>query len=92
MNKLELVQRLSEKLGRDKEILAKKTVDLFFNQIKESLLSGEDVEVRGFGVFRVKTTEAHVARNPRTGEQVQVPSRRRPVFKVGLNLKERINK
>ena len=91
MNKLELIQKLSAALGDDKDDLAKKTIDLFFDRIKQSLISGENVEIRGFGVFKVKTKNVYIGRNPKTGKKVKIPTRKHPSFKAGLKLKERIN-
>ncbi|MDX1386469.1 MAG: integration host factor subunit beta [bacterium] len=92
MNKSDLVEILSEKL----KTLSKKEVDLIvdtvFNKMTESLGRGERIEIRGFGSFEVRTRDARQGRNPKSGEKVYVNTRRVPFFKVGKELKERINK
>jgi len=92
MNKSDLVEYLSEQL----KTLSKKEVDLIvdtvFNKMTESLSRGERIEIRGFGSFEVRTRDAREGRNPKSGEKVFVDTRRVPFFKVGKELKERINK
>jgi len=56
----------------------------------ESLRKGDRIEIRGFGSFQVKVREAREGRNPKTGEEVKIPAKRTPFFKVGKELKERI--
>jgi hypothetical protein len=57
----------------------------------ESLRKGDRIEIRGFGSFQVKVREAREGRNPKTGEEVKIPAKRTPFFKVGKELKERVN-
>ena len=59
--------------------------------IKEALASGDKVEIRGFGSFRARTRKTRMGRNPRTGEQVLVPEKHVPFFKVGKELRELVN-
>ncbi len=91
MNKSDLVERISDQL----KTLSKKEVDLIvdtiFNKMTESLGRGERIEIRGFGSFEVRTRDARNGRNPKTGNKVYVNTRRVPFFKVGKELKERIN-
>ena len=63
-----------------------------FDEITAALARGDRVELRGFGAFSVKAREPRVGRNPRTGEQVEVGSKRMPFFKAGKELRERINR
>ena len=65
------------------------TVDLFLKKIGDLLVQGQHLEIRGFGTSKVKERKERMARNPRTGEAVPVPSRRVPVFKVSKMLKDR---
>jgi integration host factor subunit beta len=67
-------------------------VDVIFDAITDTLLKGDRVEIRGFGSFKVKQREARVGRNPRTGEAVQIPAKRVPLFKVGKKLQEMVNR
>lgn len=63
-----------------------------FDEITDALARGDRVELRGFGAFSVKARDPRVGRNPRTGEPVEVGSKRLPFFKAGKELRERINK
>ena len=68
---------------------AQKAVDALFTRLREQLIEGHRIEIRGFGVLNVKDTKAKPgARNPRTGEHVFVPARRKILFKPGKQLKE----
>lgn len=76
-----------------KKSLASKMVDSIFNAMRESLINGDRIEIRGFGVFQVKGTKPKpAARNPRTGEIIYVPARRKTHFKPGKLLKEALHK
>ena len=57
----------------------------------EALQRGERIEIRGFGTFQVKVREAREGRNPKTGEEVHIPAKRTPFFKVGNELKKMVN-
>tara|TARA_A100001015_G_scaffold120287_1_gene133335 strand:+ start:682 stop:948 length:267 start_codon:yes stop_codon:yes gene_type:complete len=71
---------------------ASKIVNVFFDTISEAISKGERVELRGFGVFDVKVREARIARNPKNGEAVAVPEKKVPFFRMGKDMKDRINK
>ena len=66
-------------------------VDIFFQSIVNALERGEKIELRGFGSFRIRQRNARQGRNPKTGDQVSVPSKRIPYFKPGRELKELLN-
>ncbi|MFZ9394524.1 MAG: integration host factor subunit beta [Erythrobacter sp.] len=66
-------------------------VDIFFDEIAERLADGGRVELRGFGAFSTRQRESRQGRNPRTGEMVDVPSKRVPYFKPGKEMRKRIN-
>ena len=87
---------LAEDVARDIEcpkILVVKMVDTVFSSMRESLIDGNRIEIRGFGVFEVKDTKAKpAARNPRTGEIVYVPARRKSHFKHGIILRDALHK
>ena len=91
MTKADLVEQVAEAIGPG---ITKKdcalVVDGFLNAVKLALSKGENIEIRGFGTFKVKQRKARMARNPRTGEAVPVPERRVPVFKVSKMLKDRV--
>lgn len=67
-------------------------VNLFFDTLKEALLKGEEIELRGFGSFRFRKRSSRSGRNPRTGEPVKVPPKKVLYFKPSKLLKELINK
>jgi integration host factor subunit beta len=91
MTKSELVTRLAEQNPhlylRDIE----RIVDAVFETMTQALVRGDRVELRGFGAFSVKEREARTGRNPRTGEQVDVPAKRLPFFKLGKALRDSLN-
>lgn len=91
MTKADLVERVSESIGPG---VTKKdcalVVDGFLNAMKQALAQGDHIEIRGFGTFKVRRRKSRTARNPRTGEAVQVPSRAVPVFKPSKHLRSRV--
>ena len=90
MNKSELVEKLGEKSGIG-SIQAEDIVNLIIEQMRLALTSGKRIEIRGFGSFTVKDYESYQGRNPKTGEKIWVSPKRLPTFKVGKELRERLN-
>ncbi len=90
MNKSDLIESLAERRKMTQKE-ADLVVNLVLDGMTEALRRGERIEIRGFGSLIVKTYEPYVGRNPKTGEQVQVPAKRLPFFKVGKELKERVD-
>ncbi len=90
MTKAELVEIISEETGVNKKDTGI-IVNLIMENIGQALVTGDKVEFRGFGSFKVKTRRARLARNPRTGESVDVPAKRVPFFKASNDLKSRLN-
>ena len=90
MNKSELIERLSQKsdLG---QLQAEDIVNLMFDKMKNALSGAKRIEIRGFGSFVVKDYESYWGRNPKTGEKIWVQPKRLPAFKVGKELRERLN-
>src|SRR5688572_11540709 len=90
MTKADLIALVAEKLkfpwGR-----AELVVDHIFESMIEALKRGEGIEIRGFGSFTIREYEAYEGRNPRTGETVHVKPKRLAFFKVGKELRERVN-
>jgi len=68
----------------------KKIVQKTFDVIVDSLMHGDKVELRNFGVFKIKERRARFGRNPRTGQSVPVPPRKVVVFKSGLEMKQKV--
>ncbi len=90
MNKSELIKALSEEANLPMEDAAL-VVTTFVDCMKDSLLAGERVEIRGFGSFKVKEYEGYTGRNPKTGDSVTVEPKRLPFFRAGKELKEFLN-
>jgi integration host factor subunit beta len=90
LTKRALVEEVARAAGLTKKD-AESVLDTVLGGIVESLRRGEKVELRGFGSFRVRQRGPHTGRNPKTGERVDVPSRRVPHFKPGKELKALIN-
>ena len=89
--KKDLALRISEKLGVKKQ-MAYQVVDTLFKAMRETLISGDRIEIRGFGVLGVKNTKPKpAARNPRTGEIVYVPARKKSYFKAGVLRKKALH-
>ena len=70
---------------------AEELVNAIFDHMKQSLARGERIEIRGFGSFQVKERGPRAGRNPKTGVTVSVDNKRIPCFKVGKELRERVN-
>lgn len=85
MIKLDIINRVADKTGVPK-LKAEQAVDALFHSMKEALTRGERIELRGFGVFVVKPRKRGVGRNPRTGEEVAIPSGKTIRFKPGKEL------
>ena len=92
MNKSDLILKILESEPNLFKKDASKIVNVFFDTISEAISRGERVELRGFGVFDVKVREARIARNPKNGEAVAVPTKKVPFFRMGKDMKDRINK
>ncbi len=90
MNIPDLIKELRNKADLTKSE-AKKVVDLFFDEITSALANGDRVEIRGLCSFYVKHYKAYTGRNPKTGEQIRVIPKKVPFFKVGKELKERVD-
>ena len=91
MTKSELVACIAQRNPHLYQSDAEKIVSAVFNAIAASLAKGHRIELRGFGVFSVRTRNARAGRNPRTGEKVSVESKKVPFFKAGKKLKDRLN-
>ena len=89
MKKNQFSERLAEKKGVSKTEAAE-WVDLMFDEITEVLKGGDEVNVTGFGVFKVVHRKAREGRNPRTGEKVDIPAKNVPKFKAGKVFKDAV--
>ena len=89
MTKKDIVLKITDATGI-KQVDVKKIVQKTFDVIIESLMQGDKVELRNFGVFKIKERRARFGRNPRTGQSVPVPTRKVVVFKSGLEMKQKV--
>lgn len=91
MTKSELIEAVAAKVSnfsrKDIEII----VDTLFDSMSTSLSKGDKVEIRGFGSFKIKEREGRQGRNPKSGENIFIESKRVPFFKAGKEIRERIN-
>ncbi len=92
MIRSELLKKLEHENPDLKADEVERLVDLFFNQIIQRLADGGRVELRGFGAFSTRDRDPRKGRNPRTGDSVDVPSKRVPYFKPGKEVREQLNK
>ena len=90
MNKSDLIDALSTKENLS-EKNASEIVNLVFDGFTHTLMEGGRIEIRGFGSFSVREYGAYTGRNPKTGEKVPVVPKKSPFFKVGKELRERVN-
>jgi nucleoid DNA-binding protein len=91
MTKADLVEQVADAIGPG---ITKKdcalVVDGLLNAIKNALAEQQNIEIRGFGTFKVRKRKARMARNPRTGEAVEVPARTVPIFKPSKDLRSQV--
>jgi integration host factor subunit beta len=90
MTKADLVEEVTQ-LGdltrRDGEVI----VETIFDAVVQALRSGDKIEIRGFGSFRIRQRKSRTGRNPKTGDKVQVPAKRVPYFKPSKELRDLVN-
>jgi integration host factor subunit beta len=90
MNKSDLVKLVAERGGLSMKA-AKEAVNVFFDTFVDAILQDERIEIRGFGSFVNKKYDGYLGRNPKTGEPIRVPDKKLPFFKVGKELKVRVD-
>jgi DNA-binding protein HU-beta len=90
LTKADIVDVIASGTGLTK-VETEAVVDGFIQTVISSLRDGKNIEIRGFGSFKVKKRKGRVARNPRTGAQVQVDEHYVPIFKVSKDLKAVVN-
>lgn len=90
MNKSELVACVAEVAELTKKD-AEKAVNAVFASVQKALVEDDKVQIIGFGTFEVRTRAARKGRNPQTGETIEIPASKNPVFKAGKALKEAVN-
>ncbi len=91
MNKFELITELARKQGLSKPESVK-IVDMFFDAMTKELCNGGRVEIRGLCALHVRKYPSYTGRNPKSGESVTVKPKKLPFFKVGTDLKKRVDR
>jgi len=91
MTKSGLIEKVAEQTPHISKKDTEVVVNTIFDAMTEALKLGERIEIRGFGSFQVKVREAREGRNPKTGDEVHIPAKRTPFFKVGKELKEMVD-
>lgn len=90
MNKSELIETLAARKGLSCK-KAEEIVNTIFDAMTEAMINEERIEIRGFGSFVVNHYKSYTGRNPKTGESIPVKPKKLPFFKVGKELKERVD-
>jgi integration host factor subunit beta len=90
MLKSDLIEKVSKELEMNHD-MTQLVVNTIFDAMTDALAKGESIEIRGFGSFTVRHYPGREGRNPKTGESVTVDPRKKPFFKVGKELKNRVN-
>ena len=90
MNKSELIEALAQDQGLPTKTAAS-IVNTILDTMIETLVRGDNIELRGFGSFTVREYETYTGRNPKTGAQISVKPKKLPFFKVGKELRESID-
>jgi integration host factor subunit beta len=91
MTKSELIEQVAQRANGITHKVAEVVVNTIFQSMKEALIRGERIEIRGFGSIKVKHYPSYTGRNPKTGERILVPAKKLPFFKVGKELKDRVD-
>lgn len=89
MTKKDIALKIADETGI-KQIVVKKIVQKMLDTITDILARGETIELRNFGVFKVKSRKGRTGRNPKTGQTVPVPPKKAAVFKPGLIMKQKV--
>jgi DNA-binding protein HU-beta len=90
MNKNELIEELSDKTGFTKSD-TQKFLNAYIESIQKALRNGNEVQLVGFGTFKVTDRKARTGRNPQTGKELQIPAKKVPSFRPGKALKESVS-
>jgi DNA-binding protein HU-beta len=90
MKKSDLVDLVAQKLNFPRPQV-EQTIESLLDAVADGLAKGERVDIRGFGAFQIRESAARNGRNPRTGETIQIAARKTPTFKVGKELRDKVN-
>jgi integration host factor subunit beta len=91
MTKSELIEKMAQRSNGITSKVAEVVVNTIFQSMKDALVEGDRIEIRGFGSIKVKNYTSYTGRNPKTGESIMVPAKKLPFFKVGKELRERVD-
>jgi integration host factor subunit beta len=91
MTKSELIDKIADANRKLTRSEAEQIVNIVFDSMGEALRNGEKVEIRGFGSLTIRERIAREARNPKSGEIVNIPTKKIPFFKTGKELRERVD-
>ena len=94
MTRLEIIERITERMYKNSQLTRPDiyaAVKVLIDQMSETLINDGHIEIRGFGSFKVHHYEPRKSRNPRTGEAIQLGSKKRVHFKPGLQLRHNVN-
>jgi integration host factor subunit beta len=91
MTKSELIEQLAQRANGITNKVAEVVVHTIFQGMKDALVQGDRIEIRGFGSIKVKNYSSYTGRNPKTGDSIEVPAKKLPFFKVGKELRERVD-
>jgi len=86
MNRQELIEKIAEKTNNEAKVV-EKIVGAFMQTVKETVASGDNVQLVGFGTFDSRDRAARVGHNPHTGETINIPATKVPAFKPGKGFK-----
>lgn len=89
MTKSQLIEAVAERGGLTRK-RAELLVNTIFSSMEEALVRGDRIEIRGFGSFKTKHYDPYTGRNPKTGDPIEVSAKVLPVFKVGRELRDRV--
>jgi len=90
VTKKDLVNEISNRTGLP-QVETKKIVECFLDSVARSLIEGNNIEIRGFGRFKIRNRSGYKARNPRTGESITVEAGKRPIFEPSKELRKVLN-
>ncbi|MCL2282601.1 MAG: integration host factor subunit beta [Fibromonadales bacterium] len=88
--KKDLVNEISERTGLA-QVETKKIIECFLDSVARSLIEGNNIEIRGFGRFKIRNRSGYKARNPRTGESIEIGAGKKPVFEPSKELRKVLN-
>ncbi len=90
MTKSDLIDKLADETNFSTRE-ATEIINTLLARMTDALANGQDIQIRGFGSFSVKDYKPYTGRNPMTGEEIKVKPKKLPFFKVGKELRERVN-